>query len=131
MRAHGREARFVVVSLGTGHYEAPLPFAEVGQWGLQQWAPRLVDVLFDGANHGVDDTLREVLHARSYYRFQVDLPAGNDGTDDVSPDNLAALSRIVRDAIAGALVPSTGEQGSVPWPERFAELVPLLQSSGR
>jgi patatin-like phospholipase/acyl hydrolase len=121
----GRDAPVLMVSLGTGDFEAPLPFAQVGQWGLTDWAPRLADVLFDGVNHGVDVAMEELLHSREYFRFQVTLPAGNDGTDDVAPANLDALRQIVADAIAGTTTPDP-DRPRTPWPGRFAELTRLL-----
>jgi predicted acylesterase/phospholipase RssA len=121
----GRDAPVLMVSLGTGDFEAPLPFAQVGQWGLTDWAPRLADVLFDGVNHGVDVAMEELLHSREYFRFQVTLPAGNDGTDDVAPANLDALRQIVADAIAGTTTPDP-DRPRTPWPGRFAELARLL-----
>ncbi len=122
---HGRDAPVLMVSLGTGDYEAPLPSAQVAEWGLTDWAPRLADVLFDGVNHGVDGALVEMLHAAAYFRFQVALPAANDGTDDVDPANLAALRQIVQDAIEGKTTPEA-DRLHQPWPVRLAELKRLL-----
>jgi uncharacterized protein len=130
----GQDAPVVMVSLGTGDYEAPLPFAQVENWGLTNWAPRLPDTLFDGVNHGVDYAMEEVLRSSEYFRFQVTLPAANEGTDDVSPANIDGLRQIVADAIAGktdaiagkAVVPDT-DRPRRPWPARFAELKKVLE----
>jgi predicted acylesterase/phospholipase RssA len=125
----GQDAPVVMVSLGTGDYEAPLPFAQVENWGLTGWAPRLADVLFDGVNHGVDYAMEEVLRSSEYFRFQVTLPAANDGTDDVEPANVDGLRQIVADAIAGtrkAMIPDT-DRPRRPWPRRFAELKKVLE----
>jgi patatin-like phospholipase/acyl hydrolase len=124
----GRDAPVLMVSLGTGDYEAPLPFTQVEKWGLTDWAPRLPDTLFDGVNHGVDYAMEEVLRSSHYFRFQVTLPAANEGTDDVSPANIDGLRQIVADAIAGkgkGLLPDT-DRPRRPWPGRFAELKKVL-----
>jgi patatin-like phospholipase/acyl hydrolase len=128
----GADARLLMVSLGTGDYEAPLPFAQVGNWGLGSWAPRLPDALFDGVNHGVDYAMEETLRSSEYFRFQVTLPAANEGTDDVSPANLDGLRRIVEDAIRGAgrgVLPDS-DRPRRPWPGRFAELRTVLEDRG-
>jgi patatin-like phospholipase/acyl hydrolase len=126
----GEGAAVVMVSLGTGDYEAPLPFDQVQNWGLMNWAPRLPDTLFDGANHGVDYTMEEVLRSSEYFRFQVTLPAANEGTDDSTPQNLEGLRRIVADAIAGKgkdVLPDS-DRPRRPWPGRFAELKKILDA---
>jgi patatin-like phospholipase/acyl hydrolase len=124
----GHDAPVVMVSLGTGDYEAPLPFAQVETWGLTNWAPRLADALFDGVNHGVDYAMEEALRSSEYFRFQVTLPAANEGTDDVQPANLDGLRQIVANAIAGkaGAVPDS-DRPRRPWPGRFAELKRILE----
>ena len=118
-----------MVSLGTGDYEAPLPFAQVENWGLASWAPRLPDTLFDGVNHGVDYAMEEVLRSSEYFRFQVTLPAANEGTDDVQPANLDGMRQIVANAIAGraGFAAPDSDRPRRPWPGRFAELERILE----
>ena len=125
----GPEAPVVMVSVGTGDFEAPLPFAQCENWGLTNWAPRVADVLFDGVNHGVDYAMEEVMRSSEYFRFQVTLPAANEGTADVSPANVDGLRQIVRDAIAGkgkGILPDT-DRPRRPWPGRFTELKKMLE----
>jgi uncharacterized protein len=127
----GQDAAVVMVSLGTGDYEAPLPFAQVENWGLASWAPRLPDTLFDGVNHGVDCAMEEVLRSSEYFRFQVTLPAANEGTDDVQPANLDGLRQVVADAIAGkARIIAASDRPRRPWPGRFAQLKKVLEERG-
>ncbi len=124
----GADTPVVMVSLGTGDYEAPLPFDQVENWGLMSWAPRLPDMLFDGVNHGVDYAMEEALSSSEYFRFQVTLPAANEGTDDALPANLDGIRRIVAEAIAGKgkdVLPDT-DRPRRPWPGRFAELKKIL-----
>jgi hypothetical protein len=39
---------FMLVSLGTGSLERPIPYAQAKDWGLVHWARPLLNVLFDG-----------------------------------------------------------------------------------
>ena len=66
-----------------------------------------------------------------YFRFQVTLPAANEGTDDVQPANLDGLRQIVADAIAGkAGIVADSDRKLYPWPGRFAELKRILEERG-
>jgi uncharacterized protein len=114
----------VLVSLGTGHYEAPLPYGEVSNWGMEGWSSQLVDVLFDGSNHGVNQALNVAMPS-AFFRFQILLPAANDGTDDVRPENIEALRQLTAAAIAGAPTARIVEADE-PWPGRFAVLARRL-----
>jgi hypothetical protein len=61
----------------------------------------------------------------SFFRFQVLLPAENDGTDDVRPENIQALSELTAAAIAGAPTARIVD-ADAPWPGRFAVLARRL-----
>ncbi|MBK9314696.1 MAG: patatin-like phospholipase family protein [Acidobacteria bacterium] len=117
IRQGGEYARYLVVTLGTGSYEAPLLYKKAKNWGLLAWATRIADVLFDGNSHLVETSTKEIVQAlnrppgemvplygqvdaeRHYYRFQVQLNQNNDGTDDVDPDNISDLQEVVLDMI--------------------------------
>lgn len=111
IQEYGQEdTRYLVVSLGTGSYETPLPYRQARKWGLLAWATRIADVLFDGGAHLVDKSSKEIVEglsaqlnranpgestsSRQYYRFQVSLNAFNDGTDDVDPENIRDLQKV-------------------------------------
>ncbi len=117
IRQGGEYARYLVVTLGTGSYEAPLLYKKAKNWGLLAWATRIADVLFDGNSHLVETSTKEIVQAlnrppgemvplygqvdaeRHYYRFQVQLNQNNDGTDDVDPDNISDLQEVVLEMI--------------------------------
>ena len=77
----------IVVSLGTGHYLAPIPYDKTTGWGFAQWAAVMPDVMFDATAHTADDEALTFLGVDNYFRFQVNLPAELSGTatvDDVT-----------------------------------------------
>jgi predicted acylesterase/phospholipase RssA len=91
---------FMVVSLGTGSLERPIPYDEAKDWGLVHWARPILNVLFDG---NADTTSYEVdqMPGVSHYRFDISLGmspkqdpnAVNEDFDDASPDNIARIER--------------------------------------
>jgi predicted acylesterase/phospholipase RssA len=95
---HGSDTRPLVVSLGTGSYEAPLAYRKVRRWGLFGWAPGILEVMFDGVSGAVDTISEEVVPALSapgyYFRFQVSLSKGDDAMDNYDPANLEILQSL-------------------------------------
>jgi len=95
---HGKYTYPFVVSLGTGSYEAPLHYRSARRWGFFGWAPRILDVMFDGVSGAVDTVCEEVVPALSppdyYYRFQVPLSKGDDAMDNYDPDNIEVLQAL-------------------------------------
>lgn len=93
--------RFLVVSLGTGEQEEPIPFRKAKDWGLVEWARPLFDVVLDGVSDTVDYQMRTLLNPRGatpqYIRFQIRLDGASGDLDDASPDNLRALERLADD----------------------------------
>jgi len=91
---------FLVVSLGSGSLERPIPYSEAKNWGLVHWARPMLNVLFDG---NADTTSYEVDHMPgvSHYRFDISLGmspkqdpnAVNEDFDDASLDNIARIER--------------------------------------
>jgi len=84
-------ADLVLLSLGTGQLTRPLPYHEVKDWGLVEWARPLIDVVFDGVSDTVDYQLRQVLGEERYWRLQIELIAASDDLDDAGEENLRAL----------------------------------------
>lgn len=80
----------LLLSLGTGEHTRPLEVADVRDWGRLQWAPRIVDVVFDGVAETVEFEASRILGDR-YVRLQTPLAHASDDLDDASPENLAAL----------------------------------------
>lgn len=95
---HGNDTHPLVVSLGTGSYEAPLSYSKAKRWGLFGWAPGILDVMFDGVSGAADTIAEEVIPALSapgyYFRFQVPLSKGDDAMDNSNPDNIELLQSL-------------------------------------
>jgi predicted acylesterase/phospholipase RssA len=91
---------FIVVSLGTGSLERPIPYAEAKNWGLVHWARPILNVLFDG---NADTTCYEVEQMPGVMQYRFDISLGespkqdpnavNEDFDDASPDNIARTER--------------------------------------
>jgi hypothetical protein len=106
---------FMVVSLGTGSLERPIPYDEAKNWGLVHWARPILNVLFDGnadtVSYEIDQT-PGVIH----YRFDVSLGvnlkqdpnAVNEDFDDASPDNIRRIEGKA-DALANGLAAKLDE----------------------
>jgi patatin-like phospholipase/acyl hydrolase len=89
---HRPGAEVVLVSLGTGQLTRPLPYDEVKDWGLVEWARPILDVVFDGVSDTVDYQLDQLLGDGRYWRLQVALDGGaSDDLDDASAENLRRL----------------------------------------
>ena len=90
----------VLASLGTGEQTRRLPYDEVKDWGLVEWARPILDVVFDGISDAVDYQLRHALPEDAYWRLQTELVGASDDLDDASPDNLTALRSLGEALIA-------------------------------
>ena len=84
-------AELVVVSLGTGQLERPIPYEDAKDWGVLEWARPILDVVFDGVADTTDYELRQVLDEGTYFRLQTSLDFGSDALDDASRANMRAL----------------------------------------
>ena len=92
VRRHRPGDEVVMLSLGTGQLTRSLPYDEVKDWGLVEWARPILDVVFDGVSDTVDYQLDQLLGNGRYWRLQVALDGGaSDDLDDASPENLRLL----------------------------------------
>lgn len=105
-KIYPKASRYLVVSLGTGLLERPIPCGDAKDWGLLGWARPVLNIIFDGVSDTVDYQLAEAL-GRTYYRFETDLKAFPDGSrgpnddlDDASPDNIDKLTRRAHQMLA-------------------------------
>lgn len=102
------DARFLVVSIGTGETSRPILHREAVGWGLARWARPILRVAFDGVADTVDYQLRQLLvhdrpeSERRYFRFQARLTDGGEDLDDASARNLRLLEVVGKQAIREA-----------------------------
>ncbi|MHC1788983.1 patatin-like phospholipase family protein [Solidesulfovibrio sp.] len=92
LAAMGMDSRldgFALISLGTGRCEKPILFEAARSYGLAQWAPQLVDVMFSGQSELVHQDCRASL-AGQYVRLQAELPGVVD-MDATDARSLAVL----------------------------------------
>jgi patatin-like phospholipase/acyl hydrolase len=115
---HHPGAEVVLLSLGTGQLTRSLPYDEVKDWGLVEWARPILDVVFDGVSDTVDYQLDQLLGDGRYWRLQVALDGGaSDDLDNAGADNLRLLklkgeemveaSRRQLDEALAAIAPAT------------------------
>jgi patatin-like phospholipase/acyl hydrolase len=102
---YGINKDYVVVSLGTGFLQRPIPLREAKGWGLAGWARPILSVLMDGSADTVAYQLDQI-PGTQHFRF--DIPLGveqgdrhgvNDDFDDASPANIQALKDKAQDLI--------------------------------
>ncbi|MGV8941382.1 MAG: patatin-like phospholipase family protein [Lysobacter sp.] len=91
----------VVLSVGSGRRNRPIPLRQAQEWGALEWAVPIIDVLFDGNTDSVDYIARQLV-GPGYFRLQTDLLAQLDDLDDVSAVNIAALESMATDYLQSA-----------------------------
>lgn len=80
-----------MVSLGTGEMTRSLPYAQIREWGVAQWARPILHMVLDGMSMSTDDQLSQLLGPEHYWRFQTVLTSARDDIDDARPENIAKL----------------------------------------
>ena len=100
--------KFIVVSLGTGFLQRPIPLDEAKGWGMIAWVRPLISVLMDGNADTVCYQAEQELGS-DHHRFDIplgvrrtDLHAVNDDFDDASPENIEAVRAKADDLVAQA-----------------------------
>jgi len=86
----------VVLSVGTGERNQPIPLKSAQEWGSVEWAIPIIDVLFDGNADSVDYIARQLV-GKGYFRLQAELLAGLDDLDETSGAHITALERLARE----------------------------------
>ncbi len=88
----------IVVSVGTGQSQTPIRYRDAKGWGRFGWAPRILDVVFDGVSDTIDYQLTQLVRQSGvtvrHVRLQVPLAPGEDALDDARPANIANLKRM-------------------------------------
>lgn len=87
--------QLVVLSVGTGERNRPIPLADAREWGALEWARPIIDVLFDGSTDSVDYIAAHLV-GDGYVRLQTELAIGLDDLDDTSATNFLALETLAR-----------------------------------
>lgn len=100
------KAKIMLVSLGTGDYDKPLPFKEVEKWGMnltpgKGWDPStLMDVLFDGMNHAASEAADWTIASRgTCFRLQARLCEALSPMDNTAPDHIELLQSVALEMI--------------------------------
>lgn len=87
----------LMLSLGTGHFEAPIDYNTSKGWGIAEWVVtpgELLGCVFDGASDATDMTLRTMMPAADnphYRRWQAALPREFAFLDEGSASDMEAL----------------------------------------
>lgn len=93
----------LLVSVGTGFHDEPIVPQHSRNWGLLGWAPRLIDVMFEGqadlASREVEQLLAGSRSFRRQWRLQVGLSRAY-ALDDISAANIAFLEESTAKFIA-------------------------------
>lgn len=99
----------VLVSVGTGQSRSAISYDTARTWGVVGWAPKIIDVVFDGVQDTVDYQLKQVLPDAStgvcYYRLQCPLTPDAEAMDDTSSANMDRL-KSAGEAIVAAHTPA-------------------------
>src|SRR5690606_25497355 len=86
----------VVLSVGTGERNQPIPLKSAQEWGAGEGAIPSIGVLLDGTADSVDYIARQLV-GKGSFRLQAELLAGLDDLDDTSAVHISALERLARD----------------------------------
>jgi patatin-like phospholipase/acyl hydrolase len=90
LRIFPDEKDFLVVSLGTGELNRPIPYRQAKDWGVVEWLSPLLSCVFDGVCDAANYQMSLLLEG-NYYRLQTWLDKAVDEMDNVSDENMAAL----------------------------------------
>lgn len=89
---------YMLVSLGTGSLQRPIPYNQAKDWGAVQWVRPILNILMDGNADTVCYQVDQILED-AHYRFDIalgenprqDPNAVNEDFDDASPDNIRRI----------------------------------------
>lgn len=89
---------YMLVSLGTGSLQRPIPYNQAKDWGAVQWVRPILNILMDGNADTVCYQVDQILED-AHYRFDIalgenprqDPNAVDEDFDDASPDNIRRI----------------------------------------
>lgn len=96
-RMHARDC--VVLSIGTGISESPIPASKASGWGNLQWVQPLIEIFMDGVSDLTHYQLSDLLPDANYLHLQPSLTADQAAMDNVKPSNLADLISIAQNTV--------------------------------
>jgi predicted acylesterase/phospholipase RssA len=117
MRLYPKADSYLVVSLGTGAHQRPVPYKKARSWGKLEWIMNrdIIEIVFDGVSSTVNYEIRQMFGSGhvdgNLFRFETPLRTGatdphpvSDSIFDVSTRNLANLRhkahQLIRDNAA-------------------------------
>lgn len=95
----------LLVSIGTGVTNRPIPFKEAKDWGLVGWLRPLISVMMDGTADNTNFHLSQLLpdvekpDDQRFFRFDTELDKALDDLDAANTGNIDALKREAADII--------------------------------
>lgn len=81
----------IILSLGTGDVRISYAYEKAKDWGIPSWIRPILHMTMDHVSKAVHYQAHEILHERSYYRFQPILSPEDEPMDDASPEHLQRL----------------------------------------
>jgi uncharacterized protein len=98
----------LMVSLGTGELQHPIPHDKACAWGQLEWAQPIIDIVLQASNATVDYQLQQLLPVdgmqRRYYRFQPELSEATGQMDNTGDGNLRQLRNLTETFLGHAEV---------------------------
>jgi len=105
-KRYGKEHRYILVSLGTGSLERPIPYRDAKGWGELHWLHPVLSILMDGNADTISYQVDQVL-GKDHFRFEIstgldpnDPATVNEDFDCADPDNIERLERLAQRLIA-------------------------------
>jgi patatin-like phospholipase/acyl hydrolase len=97
------DTEIVVCSIGTGS-KRMRQHDDIERWGALEWAPAILDTVFDGVADAVDYQMTRLCRHEDdierYFRFQTDVPQGTSAAmDDASPEHVEQLKLLASELV--------------------------------
>lgn len=104
----------LMVSLGTGELQHPIPHDKACTWGQLEWAQPIINIVLQASNAAVDYQLQQLLpidgELRRYYRFQPELSVATEQMDDTEAATLRQLRNLTEAFLSHAEVKDDFDQ---------------------
>jgi len=85
-----RAKSMMLVSIGSGASNRPIPYDDAKNWGLINWARPIFSIIMDGVNGAAAYQLKQNL-GKNFIRLQTPLKGASDDIDDTSDKNINGL----------------------------------------